>query len=499
MPGRRTNRVGLIVAVAAILCLAACGSRVSKAELEAALKPGPVSTAGITTNPQTGTAPAGALPSTAPTGSIPGVPNPSLPGGSSTVTNPGTTQPKPGTTQTTNPGTTSTGPGGSSSATVNPLMPGVTPHCAKQLAPVDLASVGEQSGLAGAAVAGGADMVNAWKAYVNSLGGLRCHPINYTLADDGADPSRNASLTEQLVQQDHVVGFIYNDAPLAAQGSEQYLISHHIPVVGSEGGEDFYNDYPNFFPQGPSGKFAIYAIYAGLPKVITTNQRDHVGLVVCLEAAECSQFGTSQGKADLKEVGLHLVYSSRASLTAPDFTSECLGAKKAGTTFLIIILDPNSIHRMASNCRNAGYTGRIGAVSQIVTADDATDPNLNNMVFDSVVLPWTTTGNAQIDLMHQVLAKYAPGLSDVGSPTSGWTAAQIFDYSAKFWPDKETITSADIIAALDKVKNYNVGGLTGPVTFAKGKPDANALCWYEMGVRNGKFYTPNNGKRTCKA
>jgi branched-chain amino acid transport system substrate-binding protein len=374
----------------------------------------------------------------------------------------------------------------------------VTAHCPAQLAPINLASVGEQSGLAGAAVAGGAQMVSAWAAYVNSLGGLRCHKINYTMADDGADPSRNAALTEQLVEQNDVVGFIYNDAPLAAQGSEQYLISHHIPVVGSEGGEDFYNDYPNFFPQGPSGKFAIYAIFAGLPSVITKNQRDHVGLVVCLEAAECSQFGTAEGKADIKQVGLHLVYSSRASLTAPDFTSQCLGAKKAGTTFLITILDPNSIHRMVANCRNAGYTGRFGAVSQIVTADDATDPNLNNMVFDSVVVPWTTTGNAQINLMHQVLARYAPGLSDVGSPTSGWTSAQIFDYSARFWPNKQTITSADITAALDKIKNYDVGGLTGPVTFVKGKPNQNQLCWYEMGVHNGKFYTPNNGKRSCR-
>jgi branched-chain amino acid transport system substrate-binding protein len=502
MPGPRRVRIALAAVATALLLLTACGTRVPKAELEAALRPAggqPSAVATVGPSDGAGHAPAPVNPSAAPppagdTGS--GAPVSSGPASEpdAAPTSAGATA-APGSSATASDGRARAG---SRSIGPDPVLPGVDRNCAKQLTPVNLASVGEQSGLAGAAVAGGAQAVAAWAAYVNSLGGLRCHPIHYTMADDGADPSRNASLTEQLVEQDHVVGFLYNDAPLAAQGSEQYLISHHIPVVGSEGGEDFYNNYPNFFPQGPSGRFAIYAIFAGLPSQITRDQREHVGLVVCLEAAECSQFGTAAGKADLKQVGLHLVYSSKASLTAPDFTSQCLGAKKAGTRFLIIILDPNSIHRMAANCRNAGYTGRFGAVSQIVTADDATDPNLDNMAFDSVVLPWTTTGNAQLDLMHQVLARYAPGLSDVGSPASGWTSAQIFDYSARFWPNHDIITSADIIRALDKVKNYDVGGLTGPVTYVKDKPDQNRLCWYEMGVRNGRFFSPNNGARSCK-
>jgi ABC-type branched-subunit amino acid transport system substrate-binding protein len=481
-----------MVAMVAVLALAACGSRQSHETLENALRgsavvpatqqPGSVSTPAAVPTAGSGTTGVASAPPGSGTSDVGGgtVGGSTASGGSKASS-----------------GAAGTTAGGSSGVT-NSLVPGVE-KCAAQKAPVVIGSVGEQSGLAGAAVAGGASMVSAWAGYVNSLGGLRCHPIKFIKADDGAEPSRNAALTEQLVEQDHVVAFVYNNAPLAATGGESYLISHHIPAIGSEGADDFYNNYPNFFPQMPSGKWAIYASYAGLPSQLTPTQRKHVGLIYCIEASACSIFGSAAGKTDIAHDGMHLVYSASASLTAPDFSSQCLGAKRAGATFLIIVLDPNSIHRAASNCRSAGYTGRLGTVASVVVPDDADDKNLNGVIFDSIVKPWTTTGNPQITLMNQVISQYAPGLSPIGTPVQGWTAAQIFAYSSTFWPNKQTITSADITTALDKVRNYDVGGLTGPISYYPGKPAPPVVCWYNMSLNNGKFSTPNNGVRRCKA
>ncbi|HEX3899761.1 MAG TPA: ABC transporter substrate-binding protein [Mycobacteriales bacterium] len=492
--GKRRRSLA-IIAILGVLALSACGSRRSHAALENALRGSAVVSA--TQAPGTITAPS----TVATTGGGGGATATGGAGSTGGATAAGSGSPTVGATtggSTTGPttGSTSTTTGGSATAT-NSLVPGVE-KCAAQKAPVIIGSVGEQSGLAGAAVAGGASTVAAWAGYVNSLGGLRCHPIKFIKADDGAEPSENAALTQQLVEQDHVAAFVYNNAPLAATGGENYLISHHIPVVGSEGADDFYNDYPNFFPQMSSGKWAIYASYAGLPSQLTPSQRSHVALIYCIEASACSIFGSAQGKADIANEGMHLVYSASASLTAPSFTSQCLGAKRAGATFLIIVLDPNSIHRAAANCRAAGYAGKLGTVASVVIPDDTSDTNLNGVIFDSIVEPWTTTGNPQITLMNQVIRQYAPGLSPIGTPVQGWTSAQIFAYSSTFWPDKETITSADITTALDKVRNYDVGGLTGSISYYPGKPAPPVVCWYNMGMDNGKFYTPNNGKRFCK-
>jgi branched-chain amino acid transport system substrate-binding protein len=375
-------------------------------------------------------------------------------------------------------------------------VPGIQSNCPKQLAPVNIGSVGEQSGLAGAAVANGAQMVSAWAKYVNSLGGLRCHQIKYTIADDGADPSRNSSLTQQLVQQNGVVAFVYNDAPLAANGSLNYLVSHNIPIIGNEGAEQFMYEHPMFFPQADNGSSLVYSSFAAMSPMLSASQRKHLGMIYCIEAAECSIYG-KYGAADTKATGMHLVYSGAASLTAPDYTSQCLRAKQAGATALFVVLDPNSIHRAAANCRNAGYKGQFVVGSTIVVPDEATDPNLNGTIFGSPVAPWVSTDKPQIKLMNQVLSQYAPGVSPVGSASLGWIAAQLFAYSSTFWPNTNTITSADIINAMDRVKNYDVGGTTGPVTFTKGKNAPQVTCWWQMGMKNGGFFSPNRGARAC--
>jgi branched-chain amino acid transport system substrate-binding protein len=227
-------------------------------------------------------------------------------------------------------------------------------------------------------------------------------------------------------------------------------------------------------------------------------ERQHFGLIYCIEASACSIFGGTQGKADIAHVGLRLVYSKSASLTAPDFTSQCLGAVHAGVKMLYIILDPNSMHRAAANCRNAGYKGPIATAASVVTPDYVGDANLNGIIFDSIVRPWTDTASPQIKLMNQVIARYAPGLSPIGSTAQGWTAAQLFAYSSTMWPNTNTITSADILAAMDKVKHYDVQGLTGPLTFVKNKPAPPVVCWFNMGLQNNRFYSPNHGVRHCK-
>jgi branched-chain amino acid transport system substrate-binding protein len=521
-PGRFVRRrpVALAALSLIVLPLAACGTRESHATLVQALRGGTVvansttGTSGGAVSP-TGTTPTGSSGSNVGGGSSP-VTGSGNSGGSSPVTgsgNSGGSSPVTGAGNGGGGGSSSTGGGksgsgksgggkkstgtnGSAPTGTNALVPGVQ-SCTKQLSPVVIGSVGEQSGLAGAAVAAGAQTVAAWAAYVNSLGGLRCHQIKFIAADDGASPAQNASLTEQLVQSDHVAAFVYNDAPLAAAGSENYLIAHRIPIVGNEGAEQFMYNEPFFFPQASNGSSLVYVDYAGIAGQLTASQRQHFGVISCLEAAECSVFG-KYATQYTHDVGMKLVYNASASLTAPDYTSQCLKAKQDGVQALELVLDPNSIHRAAANCRSVGYNGIFTTGSTVVIADEATDPNLQNMVFGAPTEVWTDTANPQISLMRNTLAKYSPGTSPVGSAGLGWTAAQLFAYSSTFWPTTNTITSADIITAMDKVKNYDVGGMTGPLTYTAGHTAPLVTCWFQAAVRSDKFVSPNGGKRSCR-
>ena len=43
------------------------------------------------------------------------------------------------------------------------------------------------------------------------------------------------------------------------------------------------------------------------------------------------------------------------SLTQPNFTAECLAARNAGLTFLMLGMDTNSERRVISSCAQQGY------------------------------------------------------------------------------------------------------------------------------------------------
>lgn len=372
-------------------------------------------------------------------------------------------------------------------------VPGVD-HCGAELSPVIIGSVGTQSGIVGAAVAAGAKAVSAWAAYVNSLGGLRCHPIKYVVADDGGNPSTNASETQQLVEQDHVAAFVYNDAPESASGSESYLVQNQIPIIGNEGAEQFMYQYPFFFPQAPNGSVLTYATFASLKPMMTSVQMQGVAVISCVESSECTT-AKNDAPADTAKLGMKLVYNGSASITQPSFSANCLQATQAGAKMILLVLDPNSIERAGSNCRQSGFTGLLATGAVVVVGSQASDPDLDGMVFGTVVAPWTLTSNPQVQLMTQVMNRFEPGVGTVGSVNLGWASAQLFAESSLYWPNKDTITSKDIIAAMDQVKGFDDNGFNQPLTFTAGQNAPQTACWWGMEIKGGTFVTANPNRQ----
>jgi branched-chain amino acid transport system substrate-binding protein len=392
-------------------------------------------------------------------------------------------------------GAVSTGPGAQSSAQLAGSASGRNASqsagraCVGPKSTIAIGSVGEQSGIAGAALADGPKAVSAWVASVNATqGGVSCHHLKYFIADDGADPARNQALTEQLVEQDHVIAFVQNDASLAGQGSESYLVSHNIPVVGSEGSLQFYNEHPNFFPESSAGNWLWWATYAGLADGLSPDQRAHVGVLSCVEDAGCSIAG-QQAPAIFPQVGMNLVYNGKASLVTPDFTSQCQAAKQAGATVLVMAMDPNSMHRIGSSCAGVNYHPQYAAPSQVTIPDLATDPRLDGFMTIATVAPWTATNIAQVSAFQQVMRHYGAGIQLDGSSIQGWTSAQLFEAGTLNLPDQPT--SQDIMNGMDKVTNNDLGGLTGQ----NARPE---VCWFHVQLRNGQFSSPDNGKRGCR-
>ena len=58
-------------------------------------------------------------------------------------------------------------------------------------------------------------------------------------------------------------------------------------------------------------------------------------------------------------------------------------------------------------------------------------------------------------------------------------------------------TSADFFEGLWKVKNETLGGLTVPLTFAKGKPVEAKQCAFIWGTENGRWSAPRGAQPIC--
>ena len=254
-------------------------------------------------------------------------------------------------------------------------------------APIKVASVGTYSGIVGQNVGPGVKGVQAWVATVNEQGGVAGHAVDLVVADDGGDPARHASLVQQLVEQQNVIAFVYNAAPLGGQASVDYLNRKRVPVMGSEMVSDWFYSSPMFFPQGSTGRLIPAAMLGNAADQLKPEGKTKVGVVVCSEGIEiCKQMASEAPKA-ARDNGLDVVYQGQASLAQPDFTGECLNAQRAGAQMIAISMDMSSLTRLARSCASIGYHPTWVIAQMIAFAPLATDPDLEGTTVASVVAP----------------------------------------------------------------------------------------------------------------
>jgi branched-chain amino acid transport system substrate-binding protein len=128
--------------------------------------------------------------------------------------------------------------------------------------------------------------------------------------------------------------------------------------------------------------------------------------------------------------------------------------------------------------------------------DEATDLNLNGMITTLSFAPWTATNIPAVAAYQQVMKQYGVGVRLDGSSIQGWTSAQLFAAGTTNLPDNPT--SQDVLDGMDTIKSNDLGGLTGPLTFAKGQNAQVTICWFHIQLRSGQFVSPDGGQRACK-
>ena len=349
------------------------------------------------------------------------------------------------------------------------------------------------SGVAGEAMKYGPLGVQVWVSSVNARGGINCHPVKYTVADDGADPNRHRALVQQMVESNKVVAFVYNAAVLSGYSSVDYINQKQIPVIGNEGGSSWFYDSPFFFPHGVSGgQPFIEGFFGSLALSGAAAGKNKVAVLSCIEVPVCSGLKSKAPDA-AKKFGLDLVYNAEASITQPDFTSHCLRAQSAGAEMFIVSLDGNSVHRVARSCAGVGFRPIYNTVTVAVQTDFASNPDLDGFVGALWTRSWFDTSSPAIREQQAALKRYGGGQVPGPGLTDGWAVGQLFEAAARNVGD--TPTPVQILDGLWSIRNDDLGGLTAPLTFTKGQPAKPVLCFWAAVVQGGKW--TGGDKRIC--
>ena len=340
-----------------------------------------------------------------------------------------------------------------------------------------------------------ANAVQVWARLTNDRGGLNGHPIKLLVADDGGDPARHRAQVQDFVERQKVIAFVANGEAVSGQGSISYLQEKRVPVIGSEGANDYFYENTMYFPQAATGT-PLYKMTLASAAQQLLPAKPKLATLVCREATACTAADKVWGGGYAKSHGFDLVYRAQASVAQPDFTAECLNAQRSGAQVFLILMDTSSVLRIANSCSRQGYKPTFAWAANATGPTQPQNPALEGGSIGATAFPWMVGDTPATAEFQAAMARYQKGIAPTGSHTVGWVAAKVFEKAAAAMP--EPPTAAAVLDGLWKINSDDLGGLTYPLTFKRDQPAQPRVCWFNVKITGGAFTAPAGARYSCE-
>jgi branched-chain amino acid transport system substrate-binding protein len=516
----RRRQAQILVLTFMVTATAGCGSRRASGDLRAAAgltrsgdlalaatrsvfggdapaADGPVASTGqgstVAPAPSSGAGTAAAAP-----GPATGGPGAGTTPGSATATTLASRRPVAGSSASgsSQPGTPAAKPNGPSSPGEQAGgAPGPAPAVPRS--PVLIGNVGTYTGPAGSSLTDLPESVQVWVKWVNDRGGVNGHQVKLVMADDGGDQARHRSLVQQLVETQGVIALIGNGEVITGASSVEYLTRKGIPVIGNEGGSDWFYSSPTYFTHVATGQTYWKAVASSVASVAKAKGKVKWAAITCTEATTCAdadRVWTKEG--EVKGQGLEPVYSARASIAQPDYTAECLNARNAGAEILTMVMDAASVRRIAASCARQSYRPLFTEVAASSKTEHASDPNLAGGLISSIGHFVWTDGSTPAAAEFQAAIKKYLGKAPGAGHASGWAAARVFEKAAANLGEPPTAQA--VLDGLWSFKGETLGGLVMPLPFTRGQNAPRQICWATNYAEGGQWTAFDGGRISCR-
>jgi len=298
----------------------------------------------------------------------------------------------------------------------------------------------------------------------------------------------------QFVEQEKVIALVWQAAALSAGASKDYEIQNKVPVVSQDGGMFYFYDTPVHFPIGANGDVLQRVTVEAGAQVTIPQGKKKAAVITCQEIEYCS-VADKVFPDQAKQSGFEVVYQAKATLTQPDYTSQCLSARNAGAEVFLTAFDGATDQRIMASCIKLGFRPVLVASSNQQSQDWLTDPNMEGAVVGSSFLPWFLAENPAIAEYQATVKKYSPGSPFEASGIGAWAAAKSFEHIAKVIGKADTPTKDKIFEGAYALNGDNLGGLVYPMRFSTQLPRKKIACGWAVALQKGK--STSNGKMFC--
>lgn len=332
--------------------------------------------------------------------------------------------------------------------------------------------------------------VHDWVNYTNSHGGINGHPIKLYYFDDGDNAATALQDAQSLVQNDHVLAIM--DGSFVDSAFQKYVDQAKVPVLSLDGsGKSFlFVTDPNFFADSSTVLVIPYsAAYA-----TKFAGGKSLAYVYCSEDPGCGQ-SLPLIKVDAPAVGVKLSYTAEISISAPNYTAQCLAAKASGAAAVFVVTaSPVEIERFAANCASQNYNPIEITASGSVPDNARTLPGFAHVIGESNTFPSFLDTTPATKFFHKVMAKYLPHEQRGSEVAAVWTGMELFNaVAAKAGVDP---TPQAIYTGLYALDGSTLGGLAPPLTFKAGQPNP-VSCFYLVESTNGRQTAPKGDHPVC--
>ena len=344
-------------------------------------------------------------------------------------------------------------------------VPGVAGAAAKPTgAPITIMTIGEfQVTSAGSANPEVSGAVQARAKAINKAGGLKdasgaTHKLVVIVCNTDNDPNKAEQCARDAVDK-KAVAVVGN---FTAIGSSVYptLEAAGIPSIGPAATEPVSLTSPVSFPIG-SG---IPGIFYGMPRLLVKDGETKISLIYPDLPAAASALPLLD--LALAKDNLKVVNKVGVALDATDLAPSIAAVTANGTDGIVGFVIGDATGKFFQGLGQSGYQGKVATVGVFITPEilKSLKSQLEGTLIVNNLTPATSTKVKGIKMFNKDMDAFKKGLSKSDSAVNSWAATWLFERVANTLP---TIDSPSLLAAMGKLSNFDMGGITAPLTTTK--------------------------------